>query len=82
MSSIRESVPYGMFVQKIECANHACKAYRSRPSQFRAKGGLTKQAIQRLTVGARIAIHTHSKTRDLIKLRHGLRNGPTTPCIR
>ena len=30
MSSIRESVPYGMFVQKIECANHACKAYRSR----------------------------------------------------
>ena len=30
MSSIRESVPYGMFVQKIECANHTCKAYRSR----------------------------------------------------
>ena len=72
-----------MFVQKIECANHACKAYRSRLEelakdhpQFRGKGGLTKKAIQRLTVGARIAIRTHSKTRDLIKLRHDLRNGP------
>uniref|UniRef100_A0A1X7U2N7 Mutator-like transposase domain-containing protein n=1 Tax=Amphimedon queenslandica TaxID=400682 RepID=A0A1X7U2N7_AMPQE len=63
MANIRSSVPYGIFVTKIECANHAYKAYRScleelarDHPQYKGKGGLTKRAIQRLTTGARIAI--------------------------
>ena len=29
MSTIVQTVPYGMFVTKIECANHACNEHRS-----------------------------------------------------
>lgn len=83
MASIRQSVSYGIFVEKIECANHAVKGYRSRLEalakdhpQYRGKGGLTKRAIQRLTVGARIAIRMHSKDGNVQQLRHDLRNGP------
>ena len=84
MATIRQAVPYGIFVKKIECANHACKAYRSRLEalakdnpQYRGKGGLTKKAIQKLTVGARIAIAKHSITNNILQLRHDLRNGPS-----
>ena len=83
MSTLIQSVPYGPFIQKVECANHACKCYRSRlealakdHSEFRGKGGLTKRAIQRLTIGARIAIRMHSSTGNVQQLRHDLRNGP------
>ena len=83
MYSIREAVPYGIYVEKIECANHAVKCYRSRLEQlakdhpeYRGRGGLTKRAIQRLTVGARIAIRLHSKNGDIQQLRKDLRNGP------
>ena len=83
MATIVQTVPYGMFVDKIECANHACKAYRSRLEEllkehpeYRGKGGLTKRVIQRLTVGARIAIRTHSKTGNVQQLHHDLHNGP------
>ena len=30
MCTLIQSVPYGPFIQKIECAKHACKCYRSR----------------------------------------------------
>ena len=83
MATIRQAISYGRFVEKIECANHAVKCYRSRlealakdHSQYRGKGGLTKRAIQRLTVGARIAIRMHSKDGNVQQLRHDLRNGP------
>lgn len=83
MSTLIQSVPYGPFIQKVECANHACKCYRSRLEalakdhpEFRGKGGLTKRAIQRLTIGARIAIRMHSSTGNVQQLRHDLRNGP------
>ena len=83
MATIVQTVPYGMFVEKIECANHACKAYRSRLEelakdhpQYRGKGGLTKRVIQWLTVGARITIQMHSTSRNVQQLRHDLRNGP------
>ena len=83
MATITTTVPYGPFVRKIECANHACKAYRSRLEklakdhpEFRGKGGLTKRVIQRLTIGARIAIRMHSQTGNVQQLRHDLRNGP------
>ena len=49
MVTIRQAVPYGAFVEKIECANHAVKCYRSRLEalpkdhpQYRGRGGLTK----------------------------------------
>lgn len=82
MANIRSSVSYGIFVQKIESANHACKAYRSRLEQlvkdhprYKGRGGLTKRII-RLTVGARIAIRYHSKDKNVAQLREDLRNGP------
>ena len=84
MATIRQSVLYGMYMNNIECANHACKAYRSRLEalakdnpQFRGKGRLTKKAIQRLTIGARMAIKMHSATRNINQLWHDLRNGPS-----
>ena len=84
MANIRQAVSYGIFVTKIECANHACKAYRSRLEtvakdnpQFRGRGSLTKKVIQRLSVGARVAIAKHSKTGNVAQLRHDLRNGPS-----
>ena len=84
MSTPIQSVQYGPFIQKIECANHACKCYRSRLEafakdhpQFCGKGRLTKRTIQRLTVGARMAIKMHSITGNIQQLRHYLRNGPT-----
>ena len=36
-----------------------------------------KKAIQRLTVGARIAITKHSITKNSTQLHHDLRNGPS-----
>ena len=68
MATVRQSVPYGSHVEKIECANHAVKCYRSQLEQlakdnpqYRGKGWLTKQAIHRLTFGAHIAIRIASK---------------------
>jgi len=82
MCTIRQSVPYGMFVEKVECANHACKCYHSRLEQlakdhpeYRGRGGLTKRAIQRITIGVRLAIRMHSKTGNVRQLQHDLRNG-------
>ena len=58
-----QTVPYGPLIQKIECANHACKAYRSSLEklakdhpQFTGKGRLTKR------VCARMATRMHSRT--------------------
>lgn len=82
MCTIRQSVAYGMFVEKVECANHACKCYRSRLEQlakdhpeYRGRGGLTKRAMQRITIGARLAIKMHSQTGNVRQLQHDLRNG-------
>ena len=76
MATIRQSVFYGVYVNKIECANHACKAYRSRLKafakdnpQFRGKEGLTKKPIQRFTIGARMVIKMHCSTHNSNHLR-------------
>ena len=70
MATIPQTVSYGTFMNKVECANHACKAYRSRLEvlaednpEYCRKGGLTKKVLQRLTVGARegASILTKSK---------------------
>ena len=42
-----------------------------------ARVGLTKKAIQRLSVGATVAIAKHSATNNVSQLRHDLRNGPS-----
>ena len=49
MTIIHQSVPYGVYMNKIECANYTCKAYRSSLEalpkdnpHFRGKGGLIK----------------------------------------
>ena len=83
MANIHQYITYGPYVEKIECANHACKCYRNcleesvkDHPEFRGRGGLTKRAIQRMTTGARIAIKMHSKTGDVEQLRKDLRNGP------
>ena len=75
--------PYGKEVQKIECANHAVKCYRTRLEQlikdfpiFRGRGGLTKSAIMKITHSARSAIRQHSVSNDIDKLRKDLRAGP------
>ena len=70
MATIPQTVSYGTFINKVECANHACKACRSRLEvlaednpEYCRKGGLTKKVLQRLTVGARerASILTKSK---------------------
>ena len=75
MATIRQTVSCGIFMNKIECANHTCKTYKSRLEalakdnpEYRGKGGLTKKAIQRLTVGTRIVITKHSITKNSAQL--------------
>ena len=86
--TLRENVPiWGFDIQKIECANHACKCYRSsleklatnNPS-YKGKGGLTEKMRKRLTSAARCAIKMRSQepNRNVAArlLEHDLLNGP------
>ena len=78
---------WGRHIKKLECANHACKCYRSalekivveNPS-FKGRGGLTQRMRQRLTSAARCAIKMRSKepnTREAVQLlKRDLKNGP------
>ena len=75
--------PYDREVEKIECANHTVKCYRTRLEQFakdfplfRGRGGLTKSVITKITHGACRAIRQHSATNDIDKLRKDLRLEP------
>ena len=83
-----ENVPgWGRYIEKLECANHACKCYRSgleklvqdKPS-YKGKGGLTKKIRCRLTSAARCAIKMRSKEPDTTKavklLERDIQNGP------
>lgn len=45
--------------------------------EYCSKGDLMKKGIQKLTVGARIAITKHSITKNSAQLCHDLRNGPS-----
>ena len=84
LHSIHTKVPvWGRYIQKIECANHALKNYRSKLEAivkdnkgYKGKHGLSQKQIKRLTSGARAAIRMHSQTRNIDQLRHDLRNGP------
>ena len=56
-------VPYGTFIKKLECANHAVKCYRTalenlvhdKPS-YKGRGKLTERMRKKLTKAARSAI--------------------------
>ena len=78
---------WGRHIKKLECANHACKCYRSTLEKivtanpaFKGKGGLTKKMGQRLTSAARCTIKMRSKESDTKKavklLEMDLKNGP------
>ena len=84
---IQEVPNYGRAIKKLECANHACKCYRSSLEQlvqlnprYKGKGGLTLQMRKKLTSAARCAIKMRSKENDRRKgvklLEKDLRNGP------
>ena len=83
-----ENIPgWGRYIEKLECANHACKCYRSgleklvqdKPS-YKGRGGLTQKMRHRLTSAARCAIKMRSKEPDITKavklLERDLQNGP------
>ena len=59
---------WGHAIKKIECANHACKCYRSSLEKlaqenpaYKGKGGLTLKMRKRLTSAARSAIRMRSR---------------------
>ena len=82
-SSVCIGVPYGRFVQKVECTNHAVKCYRSaleklakENTHFSGRKGLTAGKIRHLSKGMKCAIKHHSATGDFVALRADLRNCP------
>lgn len=87
-STLIQCVPgWGRYIEKMECANHSCKCYRSaleklvqEKPQYKGKGGLTEKMRRRLTSAARCAIKMRSKEPDIAKaakkLEKDLLNGP------
>ena len=86
--TLLQNVPgWGHAIQKLECANHACKCYRGalerlvqdNPS-YKGSGGLTAKMRKRLVSSARCAIKMRSKEPDRQKalklLKEDLLNGP------
>lgn len=78
---------WGHAIQKVECANHAIKCYRSsleklveEKPHYKGKGKLTEAMRKRLTKAARCAIKmrsTEANRREAVKLlREDLCNGP------
>jgi len=82
-SSVCIGVPYGRFVQKVECTNHAIKCYcgaleklAKEQSNFAERNGLTTGKIRYLTKGMKYAIKQHSATGDTVVLCKDLCNCP------
>ena len=86
--SLIQRVPgWGHAIRKFECANHACKCYRSsleklvqdNPS-YKGRGGLTEKMRKRLVSAARCAIRMRSSEADrhdgVQLLKRDLVNGP------
>jgi len=78
---------WGRAIEKMECANHACKCYRGslekvvqENPKYKGKGGLTAKMRQRLTSAARCAIKMRSQEENrqeaIKKLQSDLQNGP------
>ena len=77
---------WGRAIEKLECANHACKCYRGSLEKlvqvnphYKGKGGLTTKMRQRLTSSARCTIKMRSNEKDrpqaIKKLQDDLQNG-------
>ena len=87
--TLLQCVPvWGHVIEKLECANHACKCYRGALEQlvhnnpsYKGSGGLTLKIRKKLVSGARCAIRMRSKEADTAKalkaLRRDLANGPS-----
>ncbi len=87
-TTLLQGVPgWGYAIKKLECANHACKCYRTglekliqKNSQYKGSGGLTEKMRKRLVSSARCAIRMRSREPDrktAIKLlERDLINGP------
>lgn len=84
---VQNVTSWGRHIKKLECANHACKCYRSaleklvqEKTLYEGRGGLTQRMRQRLTSAARCAIKMRSKETDVNKavklLEKDLQNGP------
>ena len=86
--TLLQNVPgWGYAIKKLECANHACKCYRSsleqlvlENSSYKGSGGLTQKMRKRLVSSARCAIRMRRQESDpkkaLTSLRRDLENGP------
>ncbi len=87
-STLLQCVPeWGHAINKVECANHACKCYRGaleklvkeHPS-YKGSGGLTLKLRKRLVSSARCAIRMRSTEKDrnkaLESLKKDIINGP------
>ena len=59
----------------MKCYRSRLEAFAKDHPQYQGKGGLTKRAIQRLTVGAHIAVRMNSKDGNVQQLCHDLQNG-------
>jgi len=87
-STLIQHVPgWGRYIEKMECANHCCKCYRSSLEKlvqekpyYKGKGALTERMRRRLTSAARCAIkmrsQEHDTTEAVRKLKRDLINGP------
>ena len=86
--TLLQNVPgWGYAIKKLECANHACKCYRSfleqlvlENSSYKGSGGLTQKMRKRLVSSAICAIRMRSQESDpkkaLASPRRDLENGP------
>ena len=82
-----DNVPeWGWYIEKLECAKHVCKCYRSGLEKlaqdkplYKGRGGLTQKMCCKLTSAARCAIKLRSKEPNMDKavklLEHDLQNG-------
>ena len=62
----------------VECANNACKVYRSRLralAKDNPQRWSNEESHTKVNSGIRIAITKHSATKNSTQLRHDLRNG-------
>ena len=80
-------VPYGHYIKKLECANHAVKCYRTALENlindkplYKGRGKLTQKMRKKVTKAARSAIIMRSQEADKVqvvkKLQQDLLNSP------
>ncbi|XP_039296667.1 uncharacterized protein LOC120354188 isoform X2 [Nilaparvata lugens] len=76
-----EMVPYGRYVEKIECSNHMIKNYTKRLYKIREDGIVEKRVlnqsvIKRLKAAVRGSVAHYASDKNIEDLKRDLRNGP------